>query len=277
MVCCRSTSRPNARWPPSSGPTRRSSSSRCSVGFRSTSQPRSLKSKPPNREVSKLPGVTPFPEELAARYRELGYWEDNPQGRYYNDVFATHGDLVAMVSGDDRVTFAQLKERIDRLALHLLELGVAPLDRWVVQLPNVPEFVYLYFALQRLGAIPIMALASHRWTEINAFFELSEASGYAVSEKLGDFDSSQLIAPIREAHPELRVVLGAATIRQLLTRKPSLGQASLDRVEVDPEEPCILGSPARPSARQAAARPDCRHPGPFERAVDRMVRPDERR
>jgi len=190
--------------------------------------------------VSKLPGVTPFPEELAARYRELGYWEDNPQGRYYNDVFATHGDLVAMVSGDDRVTFAQLKERIDRLALHLLELGVAPLDRWVVQLPNVPEFVYLYFALQRLGAIPIMALASHRWTEINAFFELSEASGYAVSEKLGDFDSSQLIAPIREAHPELRVVLGAATIRQLLTRKPSLEQASLDRVEVDPEEPCIL-------------------------------------
>ena len=155
--------------------------------------------------MSKLPGVTPFPEELAARYRELGYWEDNPQGRYYNDVFATHGDLVAMVSGDDRVTFAQLKERIDRLALHLLELGVAPLDRWVVQLPNVPEFVYLYFALQRLGAIPIMALASHRWTEINAFFELSEASGYAVSEKLGDFDSSQLIAPIREAHPELRV------------------------------------------------------------------------
>src|SRR5437879_3700737 len=240
MVCCRSTSRPNARWPPSSGPTRRSSSSRCSVGFRFTSQPRSLKSKPPNREVSKLPGVTPFPEELAARYRELGYWEDNPQGRYYTDVFTRHSDLVAMVSGDDRVTFAQLKKRIDRLALHLLELGVTPLDRWVVQLPNVPEFVYLYFALQRLGAIPIMALASHRWTEINAFFELSEASGYAVSEKLGDFDSSQLIAPIREAHPGLRVVLGAATIRQLLTRKPSLGQASLDTVEVDPEEPCIL-------------------------------------
>src|SRR3989442_10014645 len=137
-----------------------------------------------------------------------------------------------MISGRQPVSYAELRERVERLALQLLNLGVASLDRWVVQLPNVPEFVYLYFALQRLGAIPIMALASHRWTEINAFFELSEASGYAVSEKLGDFDSSQLIAPIREAHPGLRVVLGAATIRQLLTRKPSLGQASLDRVEV---------------------------------------------
>src|SRR5438874_11666193 len=125
MVCCRSTSRPNARWPPSSGPTRRSSSSRCSVGFRSTSQPRSLKSKLPNREVSKLPGVTPFPEQLAARYRELGYWGDNPQGRYYNDVVGTHRGLLAMVSGDDRGTFAQRKEGLDRLALHLLEHGCA--------------------------------------------------------------------------------------------------------------------------------------------------------
>src|SRR2546427_8957328 len=240
MVCCRSTSRPNALWPPSSGPTRRSSSSRCSVGFRSTSQPRSLKSKPPNREVSKLPGVTPFPEELAARYRELGYWEDNPQGRYYTDVFTTHSDLVAMVSGDDRVTFAQLKERIDRLALHLLELGVAPLDRWVVQLPNIPEFVYLYFALERLGAIPIMALAGHRWNEINAFFELSGATGYAVAETLGDFDSGELIARIRESHPGVRTVLGAETIRELLRSNTPLDARLLDLVEVDPDEPCIL-------------------------------------
>src|SRR5437899_4647803 len=190
--------------------------------------------------MSRLAGVTPFPSDFAARYRERGYWEDVPLGRFYAGVFASHGKRKAMISGSERVTYAELRERVERLAMHLLDLGVAPLDRWVVQLPNVPEFVYLYFALQRLGAIPIMALASHRWTEINAFFELSEASGYAVSEKLGDFDSSQLIAPIREAHPGLRVVLGAATIRQLLTRKPSLGQASLDRVEVDPEEPCIL-------------------------------------
>jgi 2,3-dihydroxybenzoate-AMP ligase len=190
--------------------------------------------------VSKLPGVTPFPPEFAERYRSRGYWEDVPLGRFYSEVFASHGERLALVSRDERVTYAQLKQRVDRLALHLLELGVAPLDRWVMQLPNVPEFVYLYFALQRLGAIPIMALAGHRWNEINAFFELSGASGYAVGEKLGDFDSRQLIAPIRDAHPGLKTVLGASSIQELVSREASLKTNRLDIIEIDPNEPCIM-------------------------------------
>ncbi|HEX2647374.1 MAG TPA: AMP-binding protein, partial [Candidatus Dormibacteraeota bacterium] len=190
--------------------------------------------------MSTLAGVTPFPPEFAARYRARGYWEDVSLGRFYDGVFASHGDRVALISGDQRVTYAELKQRVDRLALHLLEMAVAPLDRWVVQLPNVPEFVYLYFALERLGAIPIMALAGHRWNEINAFFELSGAAGYAVSEKLGDFDSQQLIVPIRESHPQVRTVLGGETIRELIQRQPRLDVGLLESVKVDPDEPCIL-------------------------------------
>ena len=190
--------------------------------------------------MSRLPQVTSFPPDFAARYRAKGYWEDVSLGRFYNGVFDGHADRVALVSGDERVTYAQLKQRVDRLALSLFEQGVAPLDRWVLQLPNIPEFVYLYFALQRLGAIPIMALAGHRWNEINAFFSLSEASGYAVSERLGDFDSSQLISAIRAAHPQVRTVLGSETIRRLIDREPRLDAALLESIEVDPDEPCIL-------------------------------------
>jgi 2,3-dihydroxybenzoate-AMP ligase len=190
--------------------------------------------------VSRLAGVTPFPPEFAARYRSRGYWEDIPLGRFYAEVFASHGERVAMVSGGERVTYSELKRRVDRLALHLLEVGVQPLDRWVVQLPNVPEFVYLYFALERLGAVPIMALVGHRWNEINAFFELSAANGYAVSEKLGDFDSRQLIAQIRDAHRGVRTILSAETIRELVRRNPRVDARLLDAVEIDADEPCIL-------------------------------------
>jgi 2,3-dihydroxybenzoate-AMP ligase len=52
--------------------------------------------------MSRLAGVTPFPPDFAARYRARGYWEDVPLGRFYADVFATHGNHVAMVSGDDQ-------------------------------------------------------------------------------------------------------------------------------------------------------------------------------
>jgi len=190
--------------------------------------------------MSRLAGVTPFPPEFAARYRARGYWEDVPLGRFYAGVFASHGDRLAMVSGSERVTYSELRERVARLALHLLDLGVVPLDRWVVQLPNIPEFVYLYFALERLGAIPIMALPGHRWNEINSFFELSGANGYAVTEMLGDFDSRALIAQIREVHSRVRTILSVETIRELLRSNRPLDARLLDAVEVDPDEPCIL-------------------------------------
>src|ERR1700730_778148 len=124
-----------------------------------------------------LPGVTPFPDDFAARYRAAGYWEDRPQGAFYEEVFAGHGDRPAIVHDGVPVSYRELRDRVDRLARHLLQLGVRPLDRFVMQLPNVPEFVYLYFALQRVGAIPIMALASHRWTEVDAFVALAARRG----------------------------------------------------------------------------------------------------
>ncbi len=190
--------------------------------------------------MSRLPGVTPFPPEFAARYRARGYWEDVALGRFYAGVVSTHGDRVAMISGEERVTYSELGERVDRLAVQLLDMGVRPLDRWVVQLPNIPEFVYLYFALERVGAIPIMALAGHRWNEINAFFELSAATGYAVAEMLGDYDSRPLAAQLREAHAGLRTVVGVEKIRELIRRQAPPDARRLDTVEIDPDEPCIM-------------------------------------
>jgi 2,3-dihydroxybenzoate-AMP ligase len=85
-----------------------------------------------------------------------------------------------------------------------------------------------------------MALAGHRWNEINAFFELSGANGYAVSERLGDFESQQLVAQIREAHPSVQIVLGVERIRELVGRSPGSDPGLVDTIEIDPDEPCIF-------------------------------------
>src|SRR5207302_9590628 len=90
------------------------------------------------------------------------------------------------------------------------------------------------------GAIPIMALAGYPWNEINASLELSGPTVYAVAVTLADFDSVELTARIREAHPGVRTVLGAETIRELLRSNTPLDARLLDTVEVDPDEPCIL-------------------------------------
>jgi 2,3-dihydroxybenzoate-AMP ligase len=195
--------------------------------------------------VSKLPGVAPFPAEYAERYRAAGYWEDRPLGTFYDEVFASHGDRTAIVDGEDTVNYSELKSHVDLLARHLLDLGVRPLDRFVIQLPNVPEFIYLYFALERVGAVPIMALASHRWTEVSAFIELSEARGYIVPGGRADFD--ELAGRLRAGYPGLDLVLsvggelpGAVSVTALLGRDASTPAAALDGVVVDPDEPCVF-------------------------------------
>jgi 2,3-dihydroxybenzoate-AMP ligase len=200
-----------------------------------------------NALVNRLPGVTPFPPEFAARYRAAGYWEDRPLGAFYDEVFARHGDRTAIVHGEQTVTYAELRARVERLALHLLELGVRPLDRFVIQLPNVAEFVYLYFALERLGAIPIMALASHRWTEISAFVELAGARGYVAPGDSDVADFAELASRLRSQHPGLDLVLavggelpGAVSVSDLLRRDPSLPASALEEVALDPDEPCVF-------------------------------------
>src|ERR1051325_6488526 len=113
-----------------------------------------------------LPGVVPFPPEFAQRYRARGYWQDKSLAEEFSVVFQHFQDRTALVDGERRYTYRQIDELTDNLALNLLELGLKPLERVVPTLPNIAEFVVLYFALQKIGAIPIAALVTHRFAEI---------------------------------------------------------------------------------------------------------------
>lgn len=123
-----------------------------------------------------LEGFVPFPPEFAQRYRAKGYWQDRTLAQEFEGVFQRFADRVALVDGERQFTYAELDRVTTNLALNLLELGLKPLDRVVPTLPNVHEFVILYFALQKIGAIPIAALVTHRFAEINQFVQLSGAT-----------------------------------------------------------------------------------------------------
>ncbi len=199
--------------------------------------------------MTTLEGVVPFPPEFAARYREKGYWEDATMGHFFDEIVSKSSERVAFLAGDESVTYRQLAQRVERLALHLLKLGVQPLDRFVMQLPNSPEFVYLYFALQKVGAIPVMAMSSHRYSEIHQFVELSQAVGYAIPDRIGDFDFADLAERIRSEHPSLRwiFVVGSATsmpgsisLTDLLQTESGLAPEHLTERVVDPTEPALF-------------------------------------
>src|SRR6266576_6573354 len=194
-----------------------------------------------------LDGVVRFPAEFAARYRAKGYWEDRALRDVFDETFSRYGDRVAIIDGGHSVTYTQLNDRVIRLALNLLDEGLKPLDRVVVQLPNVVEFVYLYFALQKIGCIPIMALPTHRHREMNQFAEFSGAVACVTLDQAKNFDYRELVRRIRGANKTMKfgIILGDASAGFLslaeMSERPSQRSISdLKNIRIDPEDPAVF-------------------------------------
>jgi 2,3-dihydroxybenzoate-AMP ligase len=194
-----------------------------------------------------LAGVVRFPPEFAARYRAEGYWEDRPLRDVFDEAFMRHADRIAIIDGERSVSYAQLQERATRVALNLLDEGFKPLDRVVVQLPNVVEFACLYFALQKIGCVPIMALPTHRYREMSQFAELSGAVACATTDKTKDFDYRELVRRICDGNNSVRcgIILGDApegflSLGELIERRSQRSADALKNIRIDPEDPAVF-------------------------------------
>ena len=194
-----------------------------------------------------LPGVVPFPPDFAARYRAKGYWRDKPLRDEFAEVWTKYGPRLALVDGVRRYTYADIDRLTDNLALNLLALGVKPLDRVVPALPNVAEFVLLYFALQKIGGIPIAALATHRYSEISQFVRLSQAVACVYPERQSDFAFAPMVKRVADENSCLkhRIVLGSAgpgelSLTELIERPAKLSKSELSKIRLDPVDPCVF-------------------------------------
>ena len=194
-----------------------------------------------------LQGFVPFPPEFAARYREKGYWRDQSLAQEFDAVYKRFADRTVLIDGDLHFTYAELDRVTSNLALNLLEIGIKPLDRVVPTLPNVFEFVLLYFALQKIGCIPIAALVTHRYGEISQFVNLSGATTCVYPETSGDFSFSPIINRIEaeNASLKIRIVLGNPkagehSLRALIDKPATLPGSRLADIKIDPTDPCIF-------------------------------------
>ena len=187
-----------------------------------------------------LEGVVPFPPQLARRYREKGYWRDQSLAREFDVVFKKFSSRVALIDADRQYSYGEIDQLTDNLALNLLELGLTPLDRVVPTLPNCAEFVLLYFALQKIGCIPIAALATHRYAEVSQFVQLSGATTCVYPERQSDFEFEPMIRRVQKENASLRFCVSLSTLKKLIEKKANLPQSELQKIRIDPADPCIF-------------------------------------
>ena len=109
---------------------------------------------------------SPWPAELAQRYREAGYWIDQPLTQILDAQMAANPQAEALVCAGRRFSYADLDRLSRNLAARLARTGLGHGDTALVQLPNVAEFHVVFFALLRIGVVPVNALFSHRRLEL---------------------------------------------------------------------------------------------------------------
>ncbi len=63
-------------------------------------------------------------------------------------------DYNALIYEGTIINYKKLLEEIEKVAISMKELGIKKGDHVIICMPNVPEFVYIFYALNKIGAIP---------------------------------------------------------------------------------------------------------------------------
>ncbi|AVL70586.1 MULTISPECIES: (2,3-dihydroxybenzoyl)adenylate synthase [Oligella] len=116
-----------------------------------------------------LISFTPWPTHLAKKYRRHGLWKDLPLTELLNQSLKLNGNKTAVICNERKFSYKQLHELSDNLAYNLISVGLKKGDTALVQLPNVAEFLIVFFALIKAGIVPLNAIYKHRQHELNSF------------------------------------------------------------------------------------------------------------
>jgi 2,3-dihydroxybenzoate-AMP ligase/mycobactin salicyl-AMP ligase len=176
-----------------------------------------------------LKGFTPYKKEDAEKYIRLGWWAGLTLGDLLDKAADIYPNKEALVDDKRRLTYSQVREMTDRLAIGLMELGIKTMERVLVQLPNWSEFVYSYFALQKIGAIPVLLIDRYRPYEINHLFRLTGATSWIVPEQYRKTDYLPIIRDVLKNSPKVKHVIlsRGGRHRGLLNLETMIGQTKL--------------------------------------------------
>ena len=197
-----------------------------------------------------LEGFVRYPESFVKKYKEKGYWIDKTLGEEFDEWVNGHSHRVALAYKGSYVSYSEMAEKVNRLSLHFIDLGLRPYDRIILQLPNEPEFVYCYFAAVKIGVIPILALPAHREAEISFFAQFTKARAHIIPSRFRDFSHQAMSREIRKKNPTLEWTLvsgeevegDSISITTLLNDRieERVSVESLKKYRPDPMEPGVF-------------------------------------
>ncbi len=154
-------------------------------------------------------GFEPYKAEDAEKYNRLRWW----RGITWGDMFDKATDLypakIALVDDTTRLTYKELRDKTDRAAIGLMQLGIKPKDFVLLQLPNWHEYVISFFALQKIGAITVLLISRHALAEVNQLSSLTNPTAWILPDRYKNINYLPLIEGVMGANKSIRNVITA--------------------------------------------------------------------
>ena len=152
-------------------------------------------------------GFTPYDPAAVKLYNQRRWW----LGMTIGDMFDKTSDLYpskeALVGEGQRYSYGELRALVDTLAYRLLEEGFKSGDRVLLQLPNWPEFVISYFALQKAGLVMVLLTVNHSAKEVSHLAGLTKPRGWILPDRYRKKDYAPLIEQVKKENESLKTCL----------------------------------------------------------------------
>ena len=146
-------------------------------------------------------------KEDAEEYSARRWWLGITLGDMLDKTADLYPRKEALVDDRIRLSYSELRERVDRLAVGFIKLGIEKGDTVLLQLPNWAEYVYSYFALQKIGGVPVLLISGYRQLEVSHLCQLTEARAWIVPDAYRKTDYTSFMGEVKEANPQLDYII----------------------------------------------------------------------
>jgi non-ribosomal peptide synthetase component E (peptide arylation enzyme) len=179
--------------------------------------------------------------ELAERYTKSGLWLNRTFFEIIEERAQAHPDREVFADAAERITYGQLKDRIERCAAFLRSIGIKRGDVVTIQLPNRIAFPVVFFSLELIGAIANKVNPDFRARELEYILKFSNSRAFICPREFKNFDYVGMAKSLQASLPALThlIVSGGAPQGMYDLEKGIAATAPLpavDRVRMDPNE-----------------------------------------
>jgi acyl-CoA synthetase (AMP-forming)/AMP-acid ligase II len=143
---------------------------------------------------------------MAARWRGAGLWSDETFASVLARRVRATPEREALTDGTRRLSYRELADGIDRMAARLRALGIAAGDVVTIQLPNWIEFAFVFFALERLGAVAVTVSVDFRSRELEYIMRFAGSKMFVCCGQFRGFDHAAMAAELKPKLPSLAAI-----------------------------------------------------------------------